>query len=91
MFHAWRSQALQDSSRVQLLKETMTEKPDKIKKKPRVSSKERKQSWSSGRLETIKKKLEEFIRTGMVSDCDYEEEQDGTTDARAPLVTTNEL
>ena len=62
----------------------MTEKPDKIKKKPRVSSKaaidvsvlcnenffwsakhdkrviveERKQSWSSGRLETIKKKLD---------------------------------
>ncbi|CAE7705133.1 unnamed protein product [Symbiodinium sp. CCMP2456] len=86
-------QALQDSLRarkdlrtcVQLLKETMTEKPDTDKKKPRVSSKERKCSWSSGRLDTIKKKLEEYIRTGSLSD--YEEDRDEAAKNRKSLIT----
>ncbi|CAE7187440.1 unnamed protein product [Symbiodinium sp. KB8] len=86
-------QALQDSLRarkdlrtcVQMLKETMTEKPDTDKKKPRVSSKERKCSWSSGRLDTIKKKLEEYIRTGSLSD--YEEDRDEAAKNRKSLIT----
>lgn len=86
-------QALQDSLRarkdlrtcVQMLKETMTEKPDTDKKKPRVSSKEHKCSWSSGRLDTIKKKLEEYIRTGSLSD--YEEDRDEAAKNRKSLIT----
>jgi len=86
-------QALQDSLRarkdlrtcVQLLKETMTEKPDTDKKKPRVAAKERKCSWSSGRLDTIKKKLEEYIRTGSLSD--YEEDRDEAAKNRKSLIT----